>query len=552
MNLTKSTAYRNLFLLAFCSLFLLMSTVINAQTPPCQNPTRVHWRSASLSPICGLKNGSISITIPAPYSQNYTAVLMYRKYGTNEPLQPYLGASSSTSMSGGQATITYNGLEENYYCIVISSGGSCFNEDVELACCPPTKVQWAKAKRHPLCNLNDGEITIRVSNQVNPLYPPQIPVYGQVRVTLMYRPLGTNEPLKPYPGAEVYNVDLGIQQNAASNPKTFDLTWDDLAPNYYCILVQAYHGCFNVDIELDCKNNPVCTYTQGGWGSEGGKMSDGVTATKYTTIQLINQSLGNWGGTMIIGSQEPGGSWLTVTSAQQVLEFLPNGGPNVTLNHIGGRSISAFLSSYKLKKGGSLIAQALALGLNLGINAPADAHLANIPLQGIVDPAVIAVLSDKTVGGLYAFANRVIGLGESAAMGLSLSAIADAMDAVNNYFVECKMYKAPGSASVAVASKNAIGASTATLAKSRVNVVAGPNPFRNRVQFVLATEVSGQGVLEVYNVAGVRVATPFRGYVAAGKAQTINYTAPSLANNGLVYVFRVNGEQVSGKLIAAK
>jgi hypothetical protein len=408
----------------------------------------------------------------------------------------------------------------------------------------------AVASRAPLCSINNGSITIRVTNtRPAPPFDHVDPVYGQVRVTLMYRKLGTMDPLQPYPGAPVYERDLGTGPNLP--PLTFDLPFENLGPNYYCIIVQTFQGCYNTDIEMHCKNVLICTYTQGGWGSAGGKMGDGITSRKYATTELINQAIGHAGGKLIIGSTT--GAFLEIKTAQEVLDFLPNGGPSFTLTHTGALSLSSFLSTYNKDKGGSLIAQAITLGLNLNINAPKDQYLATIPLAGIVDAAVINVLTDKTVGGLYAFANQVIG-GTSGTMGLSLSQIADALDAVNNFFDGCKAYNGPDAGKTASNPSVAVGSLTDGLAskKETLKVFAGPNPIRGRVQFQLESAVSGQGVLEVYNIAGVRLATPFRGYVAAGKSQTVNYVTPSLTSNGLLYVFRVNNEQVSGKLIAAK
>jgi hypothetical protein len=135
-----------------------------------------------------------------------------------------------------------------------------------------------------------------------------------------------------------------------------------------------------------------------------------------------------------------------------------------------------------------------------------------------------------------------------------LSQISDAIDKINNFFVECKVYQGPGSARGVSTSSIAVGTLDENIDSKDepLKVVAGPNPFRGRVQFLLESKVSGQGVLEVYNTGGVKLATPFRGYVAAGKAQTVEYVTPSLSSNGLLYVFRVNSKQVSGKLISAK
>ena len=558
MNLTKSNAYRNLFLLLLLNVTILFNAHAQ-QLAPCTSPTMVTWMSAYLHPVCPMKNGTFSITLPASVSGAFKITVMYAaltpQNGPAGPLQPYEGGRvvEGTKTAGTTQTFTFNNLDPNYYCVLIQTTQGCFNNDIPLVCCPPIRGYWAEAKRHPMCGQKDGMIQYRISNDPNVNAGQQ--VFGQVRLTLMYRKLGTNDPLKPYPGAQIFMHDFGTTQE--NRKETQYVTFNNLEPNYYCAIVQTYQGCYNIDIELTERCNPVCTYTQGAWGSEGGKMSDGLTGTKYSTVELINRSLANWGGKMRIGSQVAGGRSLAVTSAQQVLDFLPNGGPSFTLTHSGELSLSSFLSTYNKKNGGSLIAQAITLGLNLRINMPGDAtilHLADVPLEGIVNATVISKLTNKTVGGLYEFANRVIELGTSAAMGLSLSDIADALDAVNNFFDGCGVYRGPGVAITASNPGIAVGALTETLASKMegLKVVAGPNPFRGRVQFQLESAVSGQGVLEVYNAAGVRLATPFRGYVAAGKAQTVNYASSSLSSNGLLYVFRVNGKQTSGKLIAAK
>jgi hypothetical protein len=514
---------------------MLFSLNSFAQTlQPCNTPTRMYWMSASLNPVCPMKNGSISITVPGNYAGPIKITVMYRKLGTNDPLVPYDGGRVVETTISGTQTFVFGNLDPNYYCFVVQTTQGCFNTDVELNCCVPVRKYWAETIVKPLCPLKNGSITMRFeTGQVN----------GQFKVTLLYRKLGTNDPLMPYEGGRVF------EGNRLSNAPTSYATFNNLAPNYYCFLVQTYQGCFNIDVELNCDVTQICTYTQGGWGSAGGKMSDGMTATKWATKDLINLSLARWGGTLRIGCQTPGGRSLLITTAEQVLEFLPNGGPSIVLTHTGELSLSNFSSVYGAKSG-SLIAQTITLGLNLKVG---NMHLKDIPLEGIVNAAVIAKLTNKTVGGLYEFANNVLCNGLSAANGLTLSQIAEAIDAINNYFHECKTYQAPGGAMSASSSKMNVAIENApSLEQSSVKVSSGPNPFRNNVRFVVESKVSGQGVLEVYNMAGVKLATPFRGFVTAGKGQVVEYKTPSILNNGLVYVFRVNDQQVTGKMVAAK
>jgi hypothetical protein len=84
-----------------------------------------------------------------------------------------------------------------------------------------------------------------------------------------------------------------------------------------------------------------------------------------------------------------------------------------------------------------------------------------------------------------------------------------------------------------------------------LTVSAMPNPFRDKVRFVIRSKVSGQGVLEVFNIVGVKLKTVYQGYIQAGREQVVEYTPNSAVNANLVYRLQVGSEQVTGKLISA-
>lgn len=88
--------------------------------------------------------------------------------------------------------------------------------------------------------------------------------------------------------------------------------------------------------------------------------------------------------------------------------------------------------------------------------------------------------------------------------------------------------------------------------KSRPTVNAAPNPFNDRIRFILKSEISGQGSLDLYNILGQRVKTVFRGQVNAGQVQSIDYAVPVAQRAGLIYTFRVGNEETSGKLVGLK
>ena len=83
-------------------------------------------------------------------------------------------------------------------------------------------------------------------------------------------------------------------------------------------------------------------------------------------------------------------------------------------------------------------------------------------------------------------------------------------------------------------------------------VLAYPNPYNDQVRFNLQSAVSGQGSLELYNMMGQKVATVFSGYIQAGSVQTVHYNVPFGQRSNFVYVFRVNNQRITGKLINIK
>jgi hypothetical protein len=85
--------------------------------------------------------------------------------------------------------------------------------------------------------------------------------------------------------------------------------------------------------------------------------------------------------------------------------------------------------------------------------------------------------------------------------------------------------------------------------ESGTKVKAMPNPFTDRVRFDLTSAISGAGSLELYNTAGQKVATVYKGYVQAGIPIRKEYSVPIAQRNTLIYVFRVGSQQASGKLL---
>ncbi|HEV8284113.1 MAG TPA: T9SS type A sorting domain-containing protein [Chitinophagaceae bacterium] len=83
---------------------------------------------------------------------------------------------------------------------------------------------------------------------------------------------------------------------------------------------------------------------------------------------------------------------------------------------------------------------------------------------------------------------------------------------------------------------------------SETTVKAYPNPFSDRVKFIVTTPIAGKGTLEVYNMMGQRVKTIYQGLISAG-TQTFELSLPTQQIANLIYVLRVGNKKMSGKLL---
>jgi hypothetical protein len=351
-------------------------------------------------------------------------------------------------------------------------------------------------------------------------------------------------------------------------------------------------------IDVVSCGEPICTYTQGAFGNEGGQDCDGTT--KKPTIDLINQAIANSGGLITIGC---GTKKVTIATgqAQCVIDMLPGGGPS---SELGGNYTICNLPSSMLKNGrihNVLLAQTITLGLNINITSPS--LLSDFPLQagtlytaGVVggcggdvaesrecrydangllipapDPfisrtfsqALIDAIEDagypKTVGGLFSLASDALcnkDLVVGTEQGVSLSEIAGAAGSINEVFDECRISQGwdlgpcPPT-NIVSPPRITVNASAEASTIGKLKVSTFPNPYRNNVRFVIESPVSGQAILDVYTIAGQKVQTLFNGHIEANETRMIDYK-PTVANGMLIYTLRIGNRQVTGKLIGLK
>ncbi|MGN6400628.1 MAG: T9SS type A sorting domain-containing protein, partial [Flavisolibacter sp.] len=84
--------------------------------------------------------------------------------------------------------------------------------------------------------------------------------------------------------------------------------------------------------------------------------------------------------------------------------------------------------------------------------------------------------------------------------------------------------------------------------ESELKVTAYPNPFNDKINFVVNAPVSGKGTLEVYNSLGQKIKTVYQGTINKGM-QNFELRLPVRQQANLIYVLRVGGKQLSGKIL---
>lgn len=339
-------------------------------------------------------------------------------------------------------------------------------------------------------------------------------------------------------------------------------------------------------IRVRCCPTAHCTYTMGAYGTEGGTMCDGEVGT-WTTLQFINNSLSNWGGSFTVG--KPGNSVL-VNSAQCVIDRLPGTGPATELA-AGDVNLCNFTPLNP--QGGVrnvLLGQTVTLGLNLGIeNSQLGGFVLQVgtlytqdPVEGCGDDTpkerichynmlapfnlisveneytsrtftqsvIDAIPGANTVANLYELANRALAnvdgvVGSEG--GAALADISKAVGYVNEVFDECKITigwdvapcppidPTPGDGRVATTTP------TETLAVS-----AYPNPYQDNFSLTINSPVTGQAQIGFYTIDGVKIGELKRD-VVAHRIVSVPFNVPSTYKTRIVYNVSINGTNHSAK-----
>ena len=169
-----------------------------------------------------------------------------------------------------------------------------------------------------------------------------------------------------------------------------------------------------------------------------------------------------------------------------------------------------------------------------------------------INQSVIAYLGpNATVQDLLNLANDVLGGVKTPGVNgvPSYSAINDAIDAINTGFDECRTLFGYCTPQIIVSSHPGNGGEINKATANSIEVTTYPNPFSDNVRFLINSEISGKGTLEVYDMAGAKLQTVYSGYIYSGKGRVIEYRVPTLYRTNLMYVLRVGDKVLTGKLI---
>ncbi|HEY8659796.1 MAG TPA: T9SS type A sorting domain-containing protein [Hanamia sp.] len=86
------------------------------------------------------------------------------------------------------------------------------------------------------------------------------------------------------------------------------------------------------------------------------------------------------------------------------------------------------------------------------------------------------------------------------------------------------------------------------IADDQTTVKAFPNPFNDKVKFVVNTTQSGNGTLEIFNMLGQKIKTVYHGYMPAG-VNNFDLNLPGQKNSNLIYRFSLGTKLLTGKLL---
>ena len=316
----------------------------------------------------------------------------------------------------------------------------------------------------------------------------------------------------------------------------------------FTVTVTNSFGCSSsCTVSFGSRCEEHCGYTQGFYGSTG-KVCDG----SKNALAAINAALGN--GPLVSGIAGNRSVTILTTEGSCLNGKMPStttpvalpSGTNITCAGLTG----TWLNSGKIKN--VLLGQTITLGLNVRN----DIALGSMPITGLymttykassctngvavgsnrvvkaIPQAVLNCLAsngNNTVQGLLNLANQTLaGTGPCAA---SISAVNDAVDAINNGFDGCRILAGFGNSSAGLR-ETQDDAPFAGSDESNLELTVYPNPTSNQSDVLFRSPVAGQAALNLFDMSGQKVAAIYNDVAEAGEllgAQVdVNNLAPGI------------------------
>ncbi len=114
--------------------------------------------------------------------------------------------------------------------------------------------------------------------------------------------------------------------------------------------------------------------------------------------------------------------------------------------------------------------------------------------------------------------------------------------------VNCADIVSDCSAPAARLAKNTAPVNTADITEKQTTIKAYPNPFTDKVKFVVNSTVSGTGNLQVYNTMGQKIKTVYAGLITTG-IHNFELSLPVKNASNLVYILRIGDKKMTGRLL---
>ena len=339
-------------------------------------------------------------------------------------------------------------------------------------------------------------------------------------------------------------------------------------------------------------SGPFTTYTKGFWGTAGGAFCGGSGSNKTAVLDWMRSVVPDAGVTFGSGQY----SFILEKSAfnntgsntkpkAQIWQLLPGGSTpsRLTCNATSGSTATwncvPIETSTKSPNYGSIKNNLLAQGIAMFFNLAYDENLGDAVLYGnkltftgtacaggtvttqtipscVFNAAKTLNGGTVTVQSIYDVAMKVLGADPSYSS-ISAADATAALNALNVGFDKganitgVEMDNTPCSSTSYVVTRST-NSEVEAAAATKLAVSAYPNPFTDRIRFTIQSPKAGRATLEVYNLLGQKVGVPFEGQLNAGETRNVEYTAPVNHRSSLIYMLRMHGEQISGKLMGTR